>query len=363
MKTTQHTAYQLREAQRLSNCPSPNARRLGFIVYDNLVELLIRWRCELELTHDRTTWFGVRAHSRSARKGIDRYHARLLTFARDHSWIDDEELAILLFCHQLRNVAYHEGDIEKNDCELGTCLLQDFLRRYLPQHKTGKGMTCYTSSEHVRLEQIENDAGGDAILLLDDEPLETDSRLVLPRTNWPLLVNTLLPESNLARCAALIEDKIACHFETLVKTLKEIPADHEVANLHRVAEWRFFQASPAASLWNEDHDFSKTGTLNFYLAVLPFEEDLLDIADPIERTRRFGERLQSHRFERGTFRVARLEECCRHVLNALKDGLGPGIRAYVETMNELEQIEAAITELSWDVFAYQEHMYDLARGK
>src|SRR5882724_9052251 len=103
MRTNQQIIYQLGEASRLAALPNPHAKRLALLMLDNLAELLIRWRSEMELIGDTTSWMGLRVHSARVRQGVDRWHAPLLRFARSHDWIDDAALDALTYAHSVRN--------------------------------------------------------------------------------------------------------------------------------------------------------------------------------------------------------------------------------------------------------------------
>lgn len=361
MKTNQQIIYQLREASRLATLPNPHAKRLALLMLDNLAELLIRWRSEMEVVGDRTSWLGLRVHSARVRQGVDRWHGPLLRFARSHGWIDDAVLSALRYAHSVRNEAYHGGDVDVGDCELAILLLASFLREHLPRHHSGKGMTILTNTA-VGLAEIEQDATGAAYvrLVLDNTPPLMSS---LSTDYWTNCVGELLPMPDPERVMALLRDRLEAIFSSARRHLDFISTDGRDVGLYDVVESRFFNAGMMAHPARKAPRLSVSGALNMYLALVPQEEGLLDIADPTERRQRLQDVLHAHKPLARELTEEHLDQQYERVRDALDRGLADGLNIFLAVHRELEPVLGAIAEFALDLDFHIQHLIDLARGK
>lgn len=90
---------------------------------------------------------------------------------------------------------------------------------------------------------------------------------------------------------------------------------------------------------------SVSGALNMYLALLPREEGLLDVADPTERARRLHDLLHAHKpltCELSTKHLGRQQQ---RVADALDRDLAEGLRTFLAVHRELQPILKALAEL------------------
>lgn len=361
MRTNQQIIFQLREAARLAALPSPHAKRLALLLLDNLAELLIRWRSEMELVFDRTSWMGLRAHSARVRHGVDRWHVALLRFARGHDWIDDGDVDALTYGHEVRNEAYHSGHVEDDECDLAILLLASVLRSYLPRHHSGKVVTIHASTA-VLLGEIEHDATGSAFVSLEGEPPKRPWSS-LSTEYWTRCVNELLPTPEPARVSALLRRRLEATFASAARRLDFISTDGVDVGLYDVVESRFFNAGMMAHPERKAPRLSVSGALNMYLALLPREEELLDIADAKERAQRLRDVLRAHKPLTRELSPERLDRPRQRVASALDGNLAEGLRTFLAVHRELQPVLEALEEFSFDLDGHIQHLVDLARGK
>jgi hypothetical protein len=100
-----------------------------------------------------------------------------------------------------------------------------------------------------------------------------------------------------------------------------------------------------------------------YLALLPREEELLDVADPIERARRLHDLLHAHKPVTRELSTKHLGRQQQRVADALDRDLAEGLRTFLAVHRELQPILEALAEFSLDLDGYIEHLIDVARGK
>lgn len=361
MKTNQQIIFQLREASRLATSTNPHAQRLALLMLDNLAELLLRWRSEMELLADRTSWMGTRTHSARTRQRVNRWHADLLRFARSHDWIDDAAVDALTYCHGVRNEAYHSGDVEAESCELSILLLASCLREYLPRHHSGKAFTLLTSTA-VSLGDIEQEAtGGAYVSMMGEVPKPPMGSL--STEYWTKCVNELLPPSVPERMTALLHSRLEAAFSSAKRRVEFITTDGLDVGLYDVVESRFFNAGMMASPERKAPRLSVSGALNFYLALLPREEELLDVADPTERARRLHDLLQAHKPLTRELSTEHLHRQQQRVADALGRDLAEGLRTFLAVHRELQPILEALAEFSLDLDGHIQHLINVARGK
>ena len=118
---------QLAEADRLACAANPHCRRLAVVLLDNIVEVQLRRKTEMEFLFDRTTWYsGPRKHDYRTRRAIMRVHPKLVAFAQRQEWLDSGEAQVLSYAHRIRNETYHEGGFNALDGEIAIRMLYSF---------------------------------------------------------------------------------------------------------------------------------------------------------------------------------------------------------------------------------------------
>jgi len=342
--------------------PNPHARRLALLMLDNLVELLLRWHAEFHLGTDRTTWLGLRAYSEQTRRGVDRWHAALLRFARSKGWLEDADVDALTYCHRVRNSAYHAGDVNDDECELAVLLLADFLRSYLPEHEAGRGITILTSTACL-LDEIDGDASGMAYVHLDPPDAKARRASSLEPGYWNRCVEALLPPESPDRISTLLASRVAEIFDRAIQRLDFIDTDGVEVGLYDVVESRFFNAGMMARPDRKAPALSVTGALNMYLALLPKEGELLDIEDPSQRVAALQEALNSHKPVKRQFTREHLEQQRDKILDAHAHGISEGLPVFLTVHRQLEPVLDALQEMALDLDFHIQHLIDLARGK
>jgi hypothetical protein len=328
---------------------------------DNLAELLLRWVSETRFLLDRTSWMGMRTHPARIRQGVERWHAALLQFARDNDWINDADVDTLTYCHTAGNKAYHCGTADVEDCELSILLLASYLRQYLPRHHSGKGITLLANGA-VSLADIEQDATGAAYVNMMaggvSKPLPS-----APTEYWVQCVTGLLPAPAPERVTALLHSRSEVLFSSVRRRLKFIATDGVDVGLYDVVESRFFDAGMMTAPDRKAPRLSVSGALNMYLALLPRQEELLDIADPMERTRRLLDLLHAHKPLAIELSSQYLDRQQRRVADALDKDPAEGLRTFLAVQRQIHPVVEAVAEFSLDLDGHIQNLIDIDRGK
>jgi hypothetical protein len=180
---------------------------------------------------------------------------------------------------------------------------------------------------------------------------------------WAQCVKELLPPPAPKRMAALLYRRLKAVFSSAKRRLKFISTDGTDVGLYDVVESRFFNAGMMADPRRKAPRLSVSGALNMYLALLPREEELLDIVDPTERRRRLQDLLHAHKPLTRELSTKYLGRQQQRVADALDRGLAEGLRTFLAVHRELQPILEALDEFSFDLDGYIQHLIDVARGK
>jgi hypothetical protein len=222
-------------------------------------------------------------------------------------------------------------------------------------------MTWITGTA-VSLGDIDQDATGSAYVSIKGEVPKRPMGS-LSTEYWVQCVNELLPPPVPERMTALLHSRLEATFFSAKRRLKFISTDGPDVGLYDVVESRFFNAGMMAHPKRKAPRLSVSGALNFYLALLPREDELLDIADPAERRRRLQDLLHAHKPLTREPSARHLGRQQQRVVDALDRGLAEGLRTFLAVHRELQPILEALDEFSFDLDCHIQHLIDVARGK
>ena len=361
---------QLTEADRLGSSVNPHHRRLAVVLLDNIVELQLRRKSEMEFMFDRTTWYsGPRKHNRQTRRAVFRHHPELVAFAERHGWLDQNDARLLSFAHRIRNEFYHEGGFNALDGELAVRLLYSLIKTRFPEWRTARGMIMISSNPPLPIEKAATDDSGNAPLVtrgqaVIDDILEHSNDIQSP-VYWQQAINDVLQYTGDSDTKQLIHDRIVAYLNDIERSMDFIEHDSEGINFYDVISDRMTILTPAFS--NAVIDGKSTQSynyaLNIYAAVLPEEDRLLDIIDPHERAVACHELFSQHGFRRKFMPKERVRKYRRQATRVLGMDEASGIGLFLEMEADLSEKREAVEELASDLDGHIGHLIDLARGK
>ncbi len=302
MDKINQTLLTIFEANRLAAAKNPHAHRLALILLDNLAEVALRRKSELEFDFDRTNWIsGVRKYSKKKRSQIRRFHNHLLDLAIEKEWITAQDAHILAFAHKLRNTTYHEGNSDDPiELDIGLTLLFRFLIKYLPKWRSS-GLIMLSPHEPISIDNAIQDQTGCAPLVIPASLLQ-----------YNVLSSGMDKEAawltNLQYCVTFDYDRdIRPAIKRRIENMLDDVADHihfltkyDDTDFNPVLAHRFSKFTP---VFNDEEIAGKklndpVIALNIYLAVLDEEEDLLDIEDFAIRAAKFHQLLNAHNYDK-----------------------------------------------------------------
>ncbi len=347
---------QLAEADRLACAANPHCRRLAVVLLDNIIELQLRRKSEMEFLFDRTTWYsGPRKHNHRTRRAIMRRHHELVAFAARQGWLDSGEARALSYAHRIRNEAYHEGGFDALDGELAVRMLYTLIKERFPEWRTARGGLFISPNAPMRIENASSDPSGDAPLVTRGEALERDifsrSREIQSVSYWEQAIADVLKYKGGADTKQLIYDRIIAYLEDLERSMKFIEHDSEGINFFDVISHRMTILTPAFS--NAVIDGKSTQSysyaLNVYATVLPEEERLLDIVDPCERATACHKLFSQHVFHRKFMPKERVRKYRRQAARVLEMDDAAGIEVYLAIESDLSAKRETVEELASDL--------------
>ena len=180
---------------------------------------------------------------------------------------------------------------------------------------------------------------------------------------WTKCVTEMFPTPEPERVMALLRGRLEATFSSARRRLDFISADGREVGLYDVVESRFFNAGTMAHPERKAPRLSISGALNMYLALLPREEELLDIVDASERRQRLQGVLHAHKPLARELTEEHLEQECERVRAALDRGLAEGLHIFLAVHRELQPALDALAEFALDLDFHIQHLVDLARDK
>jgi hypothetical protein len=370
MEILNQILVQLAEADRFACAANPHCRRLAVVLLDNIVELQLRRKSEMEFLFDRTTWYsGPRKHNHQTRRAIFRWHQELLAFAERQGWLDSGEVRVLAYAHRIRNEAYHEGGFNALDGELAVRMLYALIKKRFPEWRTARGLVFISPNAPVRIERASNDPSGNAPLLTRGEALEGDifsqSSDIQSAGYWEQAIADVLKYEGASDTRQLIHDRIIAYLDDLERSMDFIEHDSEGINFFDVISHRMTIFTPAFShaVIDGKSTQSYNYALNVYAAVLPEEERLLDIVDPRDRAAACHELFTQHAFHRKFMPKERVRKYRRQAVRVLQMDDAAGIELFLKIEADLSAKRETVKELASDLDGHISHLIDLARGK
>jgi hypothetical protein len=368
MRTTNQILLQLREADRYARAKNPHLRRLSVVLLDNIVELQLWRKADLEFLFDGTTWYnGVREHNHKLRHTVSRNRADLLAFAKKQAWIGADDVHLLRYAHRVRNSFYHEGKWDGLDAELAIRLLYQFVNRHFPIWRGAQGLIEVSPHKPIPIETAEEDATGfcPLMVLCGDNSKEDafGSGEAQSEVHWKAAIGRILTYRPTEAIQALIRRKIVQSLDEVEYRIRFINESKDI-DFTWVTAHRFAVFSPMFErLTMERKRMSASGALNMYLAILDNEEKLLDISDPAERARAFHRLLDAHSFVKDPLSSENVEAWRAKAETIMTLTEGQGIAIFLEMQEDLYQIGRALGEMAGDLDGHIQMLIDEARGK
>lgn len=355
---------QLREADRYARSSLPQERRLAVVLFDNLVELQLRRRAELDFLFDRTTWYsGVRKHNRRTRRRVLRYHPELVQFAADRGWISIKDGVFLSYAHRIRNSYYHSGEYDELDSEIAIQLFHKFIRAKFPDWKTARGILSLGASYWDEDQQ-------ESITCPGHERIQWGFEHQLERSDpfsdeyWEKGIGHLLTHKPPKPLASLISEKLTKLLDEIERSLdfiqrdgKDLDWNHVLADYSVITGWFCYNIENNKPITNLN------AVLNIYMVISRHEEELLDITDADDRNDKFFEYLNAHDYDPEVLPKDRIAQY-RNTARKLRRGReAKAVSTYLKTESELREISKAIQACARDLDGWIQHQFDLARGK
>jgi hypothetical protein len=359
MDTVNQIILTLREADAFASAKNPHYQRLALVLLDNIVELQLRRKSEVEFAFDRTTWYaGVRKHSLRRRKAVSRCHSELLALAVDLSWITEDDSRLLAYAHRIRNRIYHEGRPEHaTDLLLGITLLYRFIRQHFPLWQHGGIALMIPSESPIAIGEAKNDPSGRSPPVFGFENAD-DGPFGVPRgfqseEHWSRMLGHCLTFDDSFDVRPLIAQRIRTLIDSVQRNFDYLTESDDI-DFNAVLAMRFSMMTP----WFSRNEIAgKTMhapvvALNIYLAVLDSEERLLDIADESERATEFHKLVNGHEFLDDVISAFQLDRYRQAAEDVTKQSESAGISQFLEIEEQLERIARAGSECTSDLQGY-----------
>jgi hypothetical protein len=358
---------QLSEADRLANARNPHCRRLALVLLDNIVELQLRRQAERAFIFDATRWKAVRAHNRSKRRQVLRYHAPLVEFAQSQGWIDRDDEILIKFAHQVRNSTYHEGRFDSSDGELAIRLLYGLIKRRFPEWGTGRGIFFCPDEAPMPISKAHLNESGRAPLFADDAdpPAKEKAMSLDDGREWILQIPRVLTYEGERSTREIIHDRIASYIDAVERDVLWIRKDSKGLNLLDMLSWRLTILTPAFSqaYLRGEHASDYNWALNVYASLLPEEERLLDIDSPHDRAAACNDLFRKHRFRKEFMPIRQLRRLRESAMKALSLPEARSIQWFLKMEERLREKSEVLREFSRDLDGYIQWLVDFARGK
>lgn len=365
MEILNQVLVQLAEADRFASAANPHCRRLAVVLLDNIVELQLRRKSEMEFMFDKTTWYsGPRKHNRQTRRAVFRYHPELIAFAERLGWLDLTDARLLSYAHRIRNEFYHEGGFDTLDSELAVRLLYALIKRRFPEWRTARGLLFISPNPPVPIDNAATDASGNAPLLTRRQAT-SDDIISQSADYWQRAIEDVLRYSSDDNIQQLIHDRIDAYLDDVERSMEFIQHDSKGINFYDVISHRMTILTPAFSkaVIDAESTQSYNYALNVYAAVLPEEDRLLDIGDPRERAVACHELFSQHKIQWKFMPKERVRRYRRQAARVLEMDEAGGIEMFLQMESNLSVKRKAIKELASDLDGYIMDQIDRARGK
>lgn len=139
---------QLVEAARLGRSDDFRMQRLAVILLDNFVEIQISSLIKEKFRWDSAFTFQEKKYKQRERRKVLNYYDELLKTCVKENIIEEQELFLLSFCHDVRNNLYHKIDEEKLLVSVALRILQELITKKQPDWKSARGFTSYSSDSY-----------------------------------------------------------------------------------------------------------------------------------------------------------------------------------------------------------------------
>lgn len=357
METMNQILLQLREADRHACAKNPHYRRLAVVLLDNLVELQLNRKAETKFLFDHTTWNrGVRKHDQKKRRDVKRRHPALLAFAKEQNWINEDEVMLLGFAHEVRNGFYHRGEDDDTDAEIAIRLLYRLVKEKFPKWKTGY---CISSSGSGNLIDIADAANDDGRSTMRIDGVVHEHKLLDflegKEEYWQKAIEAVLTYKPDGDIRPLIHKKamrIVCNLERDLKYAR----DNTGSSCLDILSSRFTVLTPAFS--DEEYKGTKIKNpiyaINIYISLQKDEDRLRDIEDVNERAIECHRLMDAYSHNPNPMPRSLLKKYAEQTVGILTCTEGEGMARYLKIKKDLDAIATAASEFVRDLDGYRQ---------
>jgi hypothetical protein len=357
METMNQILLQLREADRHACARNPHYRRLAVVLLDNLVELQLNRKAETEFLFDDTTWYrGVRKFNQKKRREVKRRHPALLAFAKERNWINENEVLLLGFAHEVRNGFYHRGEDDDTDAETAIRLLYNLVKDKFPKWKTGYCISSSGSGKLIDIADAPDDDGRSTMRIggVDHEHKVLDF-LDGKEEYWQKAINAVLTYKPDGDIRPLIHKKAMRIVRNLERDLK-YARDNTGSTCLDILSGRFTVLTPAFSVEQCKGTKIKNPiyAINVYLSLQKDEDRLRDIDDVNERAIECHRLMDAHKHNPNPMPRSLLKKYAEQADSILTCTEGQGMARYLKIKKDLDAVATAASEFVRDLDGYRE---------
>ena len=366
MNTLSQILLQLHEADKYASAKNPHLRRLAVVLLDNIVEVQLRRKAEMEFMFDKTDLrSGVRKHDLRHRRAVVRWHGELVDLAVRLGWMTEDDGTLVSYAHRVRNNFYHEGGYDDLDGEIAIRLLYTFVKTHFPKWRTARPMLLISAELPVDFTTAQDDASGSAPLLTTTDGSLVPSNVLRSEDHWQQMLDDVFKYRGVDETTELIRAKIVTIIDKIEQSIEFIRHGGEGIDFNHVLLHRFSMLTPVFEneIIGGRRMLDAIVALNIYLAILPDEDRLFDIEDPAARAIEYHSILDRHTFRPHLISPQRLTEYRQNAAEVVHEKEAQAIHKFLAIERELVDVSRAVHELASDLDGYIQLECDHARGK
>lgn len=351
---------QLNRVIECANSTFPQDKGIAVILFDNLIEVQLYKKAERIFMRDSTTWYGGKRKFdvKQTRNETTRKNGRyehLLKFSKTNKILDDNNLDILKYLHNIRNGVYHRGELNDLKLDLAIILYYGFLSKNLNNWGIYSQLIC-SPRDFPGFDEIDFGQGIASNHFLLDEKKYYNSALTA-------IFNRIEIKNNLAEQATYI---VSEQLKRINWAIKFITKESKSINFYGVM----------AKYWYLNDDFHEYYIKNWkpknidsililYSFLREHKDNLDDISNLTERQKQGKQQLIKYRQQfKGQYpywtNLKKIEERIKKFKGSKENTLMQNLRGIEENLSKLY---SDLDEAALDLDVHLQELSDLARGK